>query len=803
MVFSTHRPSRSRSNSLTSHQNHRSRSNSLSSITTSRALEPPILLYHASARTIVFRNHLSMQHAESLAESSDGNEFKEDDFLAPLPPSIGNKSKATTTTTTTTFITDELSGDSMHSSETGYTMSSTGGDILAPAIAPLPSLSYGYDDVFAPLVGAPQSNTSSSTPSRFSTSEHHVLQLLEQQQCVVKTIKNTEWTQFLQRFRTQQSLKHNFPTTHDDRAPCDSYPYNSFYTSTSLLPPSGKKMRCYGSPTQYTVGVVFELPAVHDTLLESESITRTETWAWPAGYSAKTEFNIDSHGRLTHGRQEALVSFQTLRQYNREYCLASNDDPVFIGTKRATGIQIVPYNEVYVRVGGTHNPKESSLEHGIGLPVAMFVRLPTYGHLITMLRTRARLIHVFQEEPALKDIPLLLVTPEHGVQVLTHQLQDELWKVASSKLNPFQNQTIAYRTTLRLTEPESFQQKVEELLELDDNIQTLLTPEELAHIAGGFGATDESLTHILQKMMQTDQQIDQEQSGSDQESKQKSHRLQDFVNEGLSSALLAGDYQTSRQLLLLYSLVSSRRNEQDDDQDSAKEDKAFQKPHLQRQDELMHRHFLEKDSIKVPQEPQTLERDMGIVKRAVGNEALTPNASTFSPYLPPALDTDRLRSATNSDGLLAVLGAAQVMRVIQDGSALRRIHESIDAIEEWINHGEHNVAFRISSWHDQRTAQGDLKIATGQNSKFMAFVSNKAVANRKIFASQLREAISANDFTGMHMLYAIHGMLQRMHSPCLRLELLQYVLGLDNRYSVLHISRSIELAATCLDISTR
>ena len=49
---------------------------------------------------------------------------------------------------------------------------------------------------------------------------------------------------------------------------------------------------------------------------------------------------------------------------------------------------------------------------------------------------------------------------------------------------------------------------------------------------------------------------------------------------------------------------------------------------------------------------------------------------------PPPLDTDRLRSATNSDGLLAVLGAAQVLRAMQDGSAKRRVKESIDAIEE-------------------------------------------------------------------------------------------------------------------------
>ena len=59
-----------------------------------------------------------------------------------------------------------------------------------------------------------------------------------------------------------------------------------------------------------------------------------------------------------------------------------------------------------------------------------------------------------------------------------------------------------------------------------------------------------------------------------------------------------------------------------------------------------------------------------------------PNAPRKPPPPPPPLDTDRLRSATNSDGLLAVLGAAQVLRAMQDGSAKRRVKESIDSIEE-------------------------------------------------------------------------------------------------------------------------
>lgn len=95
-----------------------------------------------------------------------------------------------------------------------------------------------------------------------------------------------------------------------------------------------------------------------------------------------------------------------------------------------------------------------------------------------------------------------------------------------------------------------------------------------------------------------------------------------------------------------------------------------------------------------------------------------------------------------------------------------------------------------------------MKIATEQNSNFMAFVSNKAISNRKAFAQQLREAASVTNFQDVRFLHAINELLSRMHAPCLRLELLQYVLGLDNRYSVAHVARSVELAATCLGIST-
>lgn len=73
-------------------------------------------------------------------------------------------------------------------------------------------------------------------------------------------------------------------------------------------------MRCYGSVTQYPVGVVFGLP--HTTKDEDRMVQETETWAWPAGYAAKTEFNMNEHGKLINGRADALTPLSVLRQYN-------------------------------------------------------------------------------------------------------------------------------------------------------------------------------------------------------------------------------------------------------------------------------------------------------------------------------------------------------------------------------------------------------------------------------------------------------------------------------------------------------
>jgi hypothetical protein len=473
-----------------------------------------------------------------------------------------------------------------------------------------------------------------------------------------------------------------------------------------------------------------------------------------------------------------------LRQLNNDY-VTKDEYEVAGRIVKSDQIKTVPYNELFLRVGGlgrigkdgnSLDRSTRSFEFGVGLPVALFVRTATFGHLISLLRTRARLLHILGEKHV-KGLPLLMITPDAGVRVLTENLQHQLLKQAAGQLNPFQNSVIAHKTKIDDTDPDCMEIKLEELLDLDDKIRSTLTPEECARICGGFGATDDSIAAILRDAMVQDRQHLKD--GELEEA----HELQDIVNEGLAAAVRASDFYTSRQLLILYSLVASEGHQMEENANTPMPPMTNQKSLTRRKSSLDTEAMLQK------------KKDDGPVTLRDVRKGMAP------PPPPPPLDTDRLRSATNSDGLLAVLGAAQILRAMQDGSAKKRTEESFMAVEEWVHLGEQNMAFRLASWRDQRAAQGDLEIAVDRDSSFMAFVSNKAISNRKRFASQLRQAVEETNFNDMRFLTAIYEIVNRMHSPCLRLELLQYVLGLDNRYSVAHVKRAVELAATCLSIT--
>ena len=326
------------------------------------------------------------------------------------------------------------------------------------------------------------------------------------------------------------------------------------------------------------------------------------------------------------------------------------------------------------------------------------MREADYGHLVSLLRTRARFSSIFGRKMA-KGIPLLYITPEMGVRVFTDRLQSQVLKTMAWDLNPFQNPSIAHKTSFDNTSEPHLQQKLEELLDLeDDSMKQNLTPEEMARIAGGFGATDDSVAQLLNDAMQRDLMSEKGADSPDD----AAHNLQgekystndysfcrlfhlrlhfffiDLVNEGLAFALRANDFHTSRQLLILYSLVAAKKRKNSESAPLLESNCQSAAVANDGPDNSGRR---ESVALQNTMKKVHNKKDLPTPGSASSNAELS-KLYIPPPPPPPPLDTDRLRSATNSDGLLAVLGAAQVLRAMQDGSAKRRVLESIESVEE-------------------------------------------------------------------------------------------------------------------------
>ena len=152
-----------------------------------------------------------------------------------------------------------------------------------------------------------------------------------------------------------------------------------------------------------------------------------------------------------------------------------------------------------------------------------------------------------------------------------------------------------------------------------------MTPDEKARIAGGFGATDESIANLLQQAVQRDMLENKPLHDS-------GHNLQDLVNEGLSFALRANDYHTSRQLLVLYTLIASkgqRRNS--DSRRLLGTDEGYQSDTSKASGSSKNWRDVEKDMEKNGDNERNLFRD----ERSLGKDYIP------RPPPPPPLDTDR------------------------------------------------------------------------------------------------------------------------------------------------------------------
>ena len=287
-----------------------------------RPLAPAVLVYHESARSIVFRDHLRRQASSTsvntrssavppgsrsrsrsrsrprtpitglgkkklhgLAEATE--EGAESDSSAASGGSRGSRGSrgsksspgsrshrhrrshshasqssgaAPATAAAGDAVGLPLDASSHHDTidSSHHSIDSYGTEVIVggftPKIDPLPKFDLTQKDEFAPL---PESDPDDPVVwAEMTEAEREVVEALRDGFAVVKTISNTEWTSFLHRFVTPVVNRRLAQSKHEDRPPPEDgkegnmekhlRPFNSFVSSTSLLPSNGKKMRCYG-----------------------------------------------------------------------------------------------------------------------------------------------------------------------------------------------------------------------------------------------------------------------------------------------------------------------------------------------------------------------------------------------------------------------------------------------------------------------------------------------------------------------------------------------------------------------------
>ena len=251
-----------------------------------------VLVYHESAYSIVFRDHLRRQQKairqtstlmeqsthggggnESAGNRSSGTQiYKQQHPNKPRTPSTSRGPTYTITQESDMGYESTGSRGSTHSGggESSSSVTSFRGGsshptrsnnnkmpiselqpvVVAnfqPVIQPLEPLELNSSNVFEPLLTADPSNLD------LTETEREVVELLRNEQAVVKTIRNADWTAFLQKFKPEEEGgcgTHEYHPSHRAQHVASgedisdtNYPFNSFVTSTSLLPSCGMKMR--------------------------------------------------------------------------------------------------------------------------------------------------------------------------------------------------------------------------------------------------------------------------------------------------------------------------------------------------------------------------------------------------------------------------------------------------------------------------------------------------------------------------------------------------------------------------------
>lgn len=162
--------------------------------------------------------------------------------------------------------------------------------------------------------------------------------------------------------------------------------------------------------------------------------------------------------------------------------------------------------------------------------------------------------------------------------------------------------------------------------------------------------------------------------------------------------------------------------------------------------------------------------------------------------------------SVTDEACLRAGGALACLAALASGRLRWAAERAVDLLDGWLNKAEASLAFRVSSWRDASRHQPD---DGNHGPSFAAFAGKKAINNRAKFRDKLKVGFAPSslpqddcdeqsDDPIIYPLAQLTDLVLSTHAPCLRLELLQFVVGLDSRWTRDLMLQSCELARDSL-----
>lgn len=385
----------------------------------------------------------------------------------------------------------------------------------------------------------------------------------------------------------------------------------------------------------------------------------------------------------------------------------------------------------------SYNELSLMIKGGRGL-VGVFARSARVEHLLFALGVRSLLEHCL---PRLHPLPLLLLTTSGGAAPLARAEQLRLLRgVASREL--------------------SVLEQMEPRLPINSAAFPELSAHEQLLLHARHGITSKSLSALFHKLSRKGHDIG---------------ALRACLSYALAIAIEHNNPPSAREVVRAGSplmLAAMQPCVEEGDLDNAFV--AFTQP-------TPPRRYAELGELSIPSDASDNgDADEGdSAHEALGGSRQA--GGDLSVACPP------IKTITPSQDLLVALGAKITLNEFVAGRTTARLSNACQQLADWLLQAQRpwcgSLLFLLRSWQETKQVE--------PGSDLLTFLGGKAVANRRKFHEALSRLREARD--GLSYMTVLYSLVSELRRPCLRLRVLQQVLGLDCRFS-----RDIVFGVVCL-----